>query len=100
MAPVRCTEREAGASLFKERCPVVVMGVGFQNPKQMRLAQDSHMIDAFALDRSDKPFSKAILPGRGWLRVARLHKHLRHDLHRGSPWVFAWASWIEGTRGT
>jgi hypothetical protein len=32
----------------------------------MRLAQDNHMIDALAPDRSDQPFSNAILPRRGW----------------------------------
>src|SRR5258705_1555092 len=32
----------------------------------MRLAQDNHMIDALAPDRSDQPFDNAILPGRGW----------------------------------
>src|ERR1700730_3098241 len=45
---------------------VVVMGVRFRNATQMRLAQDNHMIDALAPDRSDQPFSKAILPRRGW----------------------------------
>src|SRR5260370_41320197 len=45
---------------------VVVMGVRFQNPTQMPLAQDNHMIDALAPDRSDQPFGKAILPTRGW----------------------------------
>src|SRR6476620_5304798 len=45
---------------------VVVMGVRFQNATQMRLAQDNHMIDALAPDRSDQPFGKAILPRRGW----------------------------------
>src|SRR5216684_8298771 len=45
---------------------VVVMGVRFQNPTQMHLAQDNHMIDALAPDRSDQPFGKAILPRRGW----------------------------------
>ena len=42
------------------------MGIRFQNPTQMRLAQDNHIVDALAPDRSDQPFSKAILPGRGW----------------------------------
>src|SRR5258708_1347045 len=42
------------------------MGVRFQNPTQMHLAQDNHMIDALAPDRSDQPFGKAILPRRGW----------------------------------
>lgn len=32
----------------------------------MRLTQDNHMIHAFAADRPDQPFGKAILPGRGW----------------------------------
>src|SRR3979490_2352321 len=45
---------------------VVVMGVTFQNPMQMPLALDNHMIDALAPDRSDQPFGKAILPRRGW----------------------------------
>src|SRR6267378_5628100 len=45
---------------------VVVMGVRFQNPTQMHLTQDNHMIDALAPDRSDQPFGKAILPRRGW----------------------------------
>src|SRR5260221_7350192 len=45
---------------------VVVVGVRFHNPTQMHLAQDNHMIDALAPDRSDQPFGKAILPRRGW----------------------------------
>src|SRR5450631_1003808 len=45
---------------------VVVIGVRFQNPTQMHFAQDNHMIDALAPDRSDQPFGKAILPRRGW----------------------------------
>src|SRR6202171_444400 len=40
--------------------------IGFQNPAEMRLAQDNHMIDALAPDRSDQPFGKAILPRRSW----------------------------------
>src|SRR5258708_37178337 len=32
----------------------------------MRLAQDDDMVQALAPDRSDNPFGKAILPGRGW----------------------------------
>src|ERR1700681_3402179 len=45
---------------------VVVMGVGFQYPTQMHLAQYNHMIDALAPDRSDQPFGKAVLPRQGW----------------------------------
>src|SRR5436190_19363420 len=32
----------------------------------MRFAQDNHMIDALASDRSDQPFGEAILPRRAW----------------------------------
>jgi hypothetical protein len=45
---------------------VAVACVRFQNPTLMRLAQDNHMIDALAPDRSDLPFSKAILTRWGW----------------------------------
>jgi hypothetical protein len=71
MTPVRCTEWEMGASLFKDRCvltPVVVAGVRFQDAMQMRLAQDNHMIDALLPDRSNQPFCKAILPGSKLVR--------------------------------
>ena len=37
-----------------------------QNSTQLCLAQDYDMIDAFAPDRSDQPFSKAILPRCAW----------------------------------
>ena len=45
---------------------VVIVSIGFHNPAQMCLAQDNHMIDALAQNRSDQPFGKAILPRRGW----------------------------------
>src|SRR5258707_2718186 len=45
---------------------VVVGGVRFQNSAQMCLAQDNDVVQALAPDRSDQPFGKAILPGRGW----------------------------------
>jgi hypothetical protein len=32
----------------------------------MYLAQEDDMVQALAPDRSDNPFGKAILPGRGW----------------------------------
>ena len=32
----------------------------------MRLAPNHHMIQTLASNRSDQPFGKAILPGRGW----------------------------------
>src|ERR1019366_3568539 len=45
---------------------VVVIGIGFQNPTQMCLAQNNNVVQALAPDRSDQPFGKAILPRRGW----------------------------------
>src|SRR6266403_3159134 len=45
---------------------VVVMGVRFQNAAQMRFAQNDEMVHTLATDRSDQPFGKAVLPGRGW----------------------------------
>src|SRR3981189_3254968 len=45
---------------------VVIVGVGFQGPTQMHLAQDNDVVHTFTPDRSDQPFHKAILPGRGW----------------------------------
>jgi hypothetical protein len=41
---------------------IVIVGVGFQNSAQMRLAQDNDVVHAFTPDRSDQPFHKAILP--------------------------------------
>src|SRR5258705_7359945 len=45
---------------------VVVMSVRFQNPAEVRLAQNDDVIQTLAPDRSDQPFGKAILPRRGW----------------------------------
>src|SRR3977135_1080254 len=45
---------------------IVIVGVGFQDPTQMHLAQDNDVGHAFTPDRSDQPFGKAILPRRGW----------------------------------
>src|SRR6202166_2676070 len=45
---------------------IIIVGVGFQNSAQMRLAQDNDVVHTFTPDRSDQPFGKAILPGRGW----------------------------------
>src|SRR5260221_1273301 len=46
--------------------PVVIVGVEFQVPTQMNLAQDNDVVHTFTPDRSDQPFGKAILPRRGW----------------------------------
>src|SRR5258707_13672653 len=48
---------------------IIIVGVGFQNPTQMHLAQDN-VVHTLTPDRSDQPFGKAILPGRG--RCGRL----------------------------
>src|SRR6202158_2353730 len=45
---------------------VVVTSIGSQDPAQMRLTKNDDMIQALAADRPDQPFSKSILPGRGW----------------------------------
>src|ERR1700694_1765106 len=45
---------------------VVIVGVRFENPAQMRLAQDNDVVHTLAPDRSDQPFGKAILPRRAW----------------------------------
>src|SRR6202453_941922 len=45
---------------------LVITSIGFQNSAQVRLAQDNDVFHAFTPDRSDQPFGKAILPGRGW----------------------------------
>src|SRR6266403_1095429 len=49
---------------------VVIASIGFQYPTQMHLAPNHHMIQTLPSDRSDQPFGKAILPGRG--RCGRL----------------------------
>src|SRR5258708_8315993 len=45
---------------------IIIVGVGFQAPTQMHLAQDNDVVQTFTPDRSDQPFDKAILPRRGW----------------------------------
>src|SRR6476619_6636037 len=55
---------------------VVIVSVGFQDPTRMRLATDDCVIETLATDRSDQPFSKAILPGRG------RYNRLVADAHR------------------
>src|SRR6195256_3038789 len=45
---------------------VVVASVRFQNSAQMCLAQNNDVVQTLTPDRSDQPFGKAVLPGRGW----------------------------------
>src|SRR5258705_2843242 len=42
------------------------MRVRLQNLAQMHLAQDNDVVYTLTPDRSDQPFGKAVLPGRGW----------------------------------
>src|SRR5262249_5240156 len=44
---------------------VVIASIGSQDPAQMGFAPDDEMIETLAPDRSDQPFSEAILPRRG-----------------------------------
>jgi hypothetical protein len=43
---------------------VVVGSILRQDPAQVRFAQDNHMVNALASDRTDQPFDEAILPRR------------------------------------
>src|SRR5262249_711857 len=43
---------------------VVIASIGSQDPAQMGFAPDDEMIETLAPDRSDQPFSEAILPRR------------------------------------
>src|SRR5882724_1196133 len=45
---------------------VVIACVRLQNLTQMHLAQDNDVVHTLTPDRSDQPFGKAVLPGRGW----------------------------------
>src|SRR5262249_58061261 len=58
--------RKAGASLSSDQCFVVIASIGSQDSAQMGFAPDDEMIETLAPDRSDQPFSEAILPRRTW----------------------------------
>jgi hypothetical protein len=48
---------------------IVVVGVGAEDPAQVRVAQDHDMVQALSPERADQPFDVPILPGRprcGW----------------------------------
>ena len=48
---------------------VVIIGIGGEDPAQVRVAQDHDMVQALSPDRADKSFDVSILPGRsrrGW----------------------------------
>jgi hypothetical protein len=44
----------------------VIASIGLQYLAQKRLTQDDDMIQTLATDSSNQPFSKPILPRRGW----------------------------------
>jgi len=55
---------------------VVVRGIRLKDTTQVRLAEDDHLIEAFASSRTDQPFDVSILPGRtrrDWM-IADAHR--------------------------
>ena len=48
---------------FSTRCRGSILR---QDPAQVRFAQDNHMVNALATNRSDQPFGEAVLPWRAW----------------------------------
>jgi hypothetical protein len=46
----------------------------------MHLAQDNDVVHTLTPDRSDQPFGKAILPGRGWCGSARSGRQRFEDV--------------------
>src|SRR6202043_4039873 len=60
---------------------VVIVSIGFQNPAQMRLAQDNDVVHTFTPYRSDQPLGKAILPRRGWCGRLVPNAHGAHSAH-------------------
>src|SRR5882757_3686431 len=54
---------------------VVIASIGFQDPTQMRLAPNHHMIQKLPSNRSDQPFGKSILPRRSWCGMLVPHAH-------------------------
>src|SRR5882762_10169443 len=45
---------------------VVIVRIRSEDSAQMHLAQDNDVVHTLTPDRSDQPFGKAVLPGRGW----------------------------------
>src|SRR5438445_11905081 len=43
---------------------IIISGILRQYPAQVRFAQNNHMVDALASDRTDQPFGEAVLPRR------------------------------------
>src|SRR5216683_7481031 len=42
---------------------IIIVGIGFQDPTQMHLAQDNDVVHTLTPDRSDQPFGKRAGPG-------------------------------------
>ena len=69
---------------------VIINGISRQDAAEVRFAQDNHMVDALASDRSDQPFCEAVLPrrARGDGLVTNAHRRLtsmpRPDPDRGA----------------
>src|ERR1700732_5563296 len=62
---------------------VVTVRIRSQDSAQMHLAQDNDVVHTLTSDRSDQPFGKAVLPGRGW--CSRLVPEV--DLRSPSHWA-------------
>jgi hypothetical protein len=45
---------------------IIIVGVGFQDPTQIDLAEDNDVVQTLTPDRPDQLFGKAVLPRRGW----------------------------------
>ena len=45
---------------------VIINGISRQAAAEVRFAQDNHMVDALATNRSDQSFGEAVLPWRAW----------------------------------
>jgi hypothetical protein len=45
---------------------VIINGISRQDAAEVRFAQDNHMVDALATNRSDQSFGEAVLPRRAW----------------------------------
>jgi hypothetical protein len=65
--------------LFAQRqmspAAAMILKISFQDPSQMRLSKDNHMIEAFPADRSDQPFHIAPLPWTGRRGQDLLYAH-------------------------
>src|SRR5438067_10132401 len=74
MRPTCWMARWIGARAMSPQL-IIISGILRHYPAQVRFAQNNHMVDALASDRSDQSFGKAVLPrrARGDRLVADAH---------------------------